>query len=142
MGIFSVSLPVGEPSRAVPFWLDVIAAGVAVAAFSIFFSTPLRMLGWPVVIGMLAHAMRWGALKAGAGVTTGAWVACLLAGGIFAPEDRQQIDRRNSGEQTFGRFEPCVGSRHAQQGNLREDDLFGTLIRTLRWFRSLLWRWC
>jgi len=89
MGIFSVSLPVGEPGRAVPFWLDVIAAGVAVAAFSIFFSTPLRMLGWPVVIGMLAHAMRWGALKAGAGVTTGALVACLLAGGILAPVARR-----------------------------------------------------
>jgi len=44
-GILSVSLPVGEPGRAVPLWLDVIAAGVAVAAFSVFFSTPLRMLG-------------------------------------------------------------------------------------------------
>src|SRR6266568_8992793 len=62
MAILSVSLPVGEPGRAVPLWLDVIAAGVAVAAFSVFFSTPLRMLGWPVAIGMLAHAVRWGAL--------------------------------------------------------------------------------
>src|SRR6266446_3307499 len=74
MGILSVSLPVGEPGRAVPLWLDAIAAGVAVAAFSVFFSTPLRMLGWPVAIGMLAHAVRWGALKAGAGVATGALV--------------------------------------------------------------------
>jgi uncharacterized membrane protein YjjP (DUF1212 family) len=88
MGILSVSLPVGEPGRAVPLWLDVIAAGVAVAAFSIFFSTPLRMLGWPVAIGMLAHAVRWGALKAGAGVATGALVACLLAGVILAPVAR------------------------------------------------------
>src|SRR5947209_2536898 len=45
MAILSVSLPVGEPGRAVPLWLDVIAAGVAIAAFSVFFSTPLRMLG-------------------------------------------------------------------------------------------------
>jgi uncharacterized membrane protein YjjP (DUF1212 family) len=89
MGLFSVSLPVGEPGRAVPLWLDVIAAGVAVAAFSVFFSTPLRMLGWPVAIGMLAHAVRWGALEAGAGVATGALVACLLAGGILAPVARR-----------------------------------------------------
>jgi uncharacterized membrane protein YjjP (DUF1212 family) len=89
MAIFSVSLPVGEPGRAVPLWLDVIAAGVAVAAFSVFFSTPLRMLGWPVAIGMLAHAVRWGALKAGAGVATGALVACLLVGGILAPVARR-----------------------------------------------------
>src|SRR6266568_1874783 len=89
MAILSVSLPVGEPGRAVPLWLDVIAAGVAVAAFSVFFSTPLRMLGWPVAIGMLAHAVRWGALKAGAGVATGALVACLLVGGILAPVARR-----------------------------------------------------
>jgi len=89
MGILSVSLPVGEPGRTVPLWLDVIAAGVAVAAFSVFFSTPLRMLGWPVAIGMLAHAVRWGALKAGAGVATGALVACLLVGGILAPVARR-----------------------------------------------------
>jgi len=89
MGSLSVSLPVGEPGRTVPLWLDVIAAGVAVAAFSVFFSTPLRMLGWPVAIGMLAHAVRWSALKAGAGVATGALVACLLAGGILAPVARR-----------------------------------------------------
>jgi uncharacterized membrane protein YjjP (DUF1212 family) len=89
MGLLSVSLPVGEPGRAVPFWLDVIAAGVAVAAFSIFFSTPFRMLGWPVAIGMLAHALRWGALKAGAGVATGALVACLSVGLILTPIARR-----------------------------------------------------
>jgi uncharacterized membrane protein YjjB (DUF3815 family) len=89
MGLLSVSLPVGEPGLAVPFWLDVIAAGVAVAAFSVYFSTPLRMFGWPVAIGMLAHAMRWGALKAGAGVATGALVACLSVGLILAPVARR-----------------------------------------------------
>src|SRR6266478_5838245 len=89
VGILSVSLPVGEPGRAVPLWLDVIAAGVAVVAFSVFFSTPLRMLGWPVAIGMLAHALRWWTLEAGAGVATGALVACLLVGGILAPVARR-----------------------------------------------------
>ena len=63
LGLLGVSLPVGEPGRPVPLWLDVIAAGVAVAAYSIFFSMPLRMLGWPVAIGMLAHALRWWTLS-------------------------------------------------------------------------------
>ncbi len=48
LGILGVTLPVDGPGRVVPLWLDVISAGVAVAAYSIFFSTPLRMLGyWP-----------------------------------------------------------------------------------------------
>src|SRR6266852_3450213 len=89
LGVLGVSLPVDAPGRPVPLWLDVIAAGVAVAAYSIFFSTPLRMLGWPAAVGMLAHAVRWGALKAGAGVATGALVACLLVGGILAPVARR-----------------------------------------------------
>jgi uncharacterized membrane protein YjjB (DUF3815 family) len=70
-------------------WLDVVAAGVAVAAFSIFFSTPLRMLGWPVAVGMLAHALRWWTLSVGAGVATGALVACLAVGLVLTPVARR-----------------------------------------------------
>ena len=66
-------------------------AGVAVAAYSIFFSTPLRMLGWPVAAGMLAHGLRWWILAAtGADVAVGAFVACLLAGVILAPVARRR----------------------------------------------------
>jgi uncharacterized membrane protein YjjP (DUF1212 family) len=89
LGLLGVSLPAGEPGRTVPLWLDVLAAGVAVAAYSVFFSTPLRMLGWPVAVGMLAHALRWLTLSAGAGVATGAFVACLLAGLILTPIARR-----------------------------------------------------
>jgi len=89
MGLLTISLPVGGPARAVPLWLDVIAAGVAVAAYSVFFSTPLRMLAWPVAVGMLAHAVRWGTLKAGAGAAGGALVACLLVGLILTPVARR-----------------------------------------------------
>src|SRR5262249_57506795 len=70
--LLGVPLPIDPPGRSVPLWLDVIAAGVAVAAYSVFFSTPLTMLPWPVAVGMLAHALRWLALSVfGFGVTTG-----------------------------------------------------------------------
>jgi uncharacterized membrane protein YjjB (DUF3815 family) len=85
LGLLGVSLPVDEPGRAVPLWLDILAAGVAVAAFSIFFSMPLRMLGWPVAIGMIAHALRWWTLSRGGGATIGAFVACLVAGLVLTP---------------------------------------------------------
>ena len=90
LSLLKVSLPVDSPGRAVPLWLDVIAAGVAVAAYSIFFSTPLRMLGWPVAVGMLAHAMRWWTLSIGASAATGALVACLLVGLILTPVARRR----------------------------------------------------
>ena len=85
LGLLGVSLPVGEPGRVVPLWLDIVAAGVAVAAFSIFFSMPFRMLGWPVAIGMIAHALRWWTLSLGGSATTGAFVACLVVGLVLTP---------------------------------------------------------
>ena len=89
LGFLRVALPVDEPGRAVALWLDMIAAGVAVAAYSIFFSMPLRMLGWPVAVGMLAHALRWGTLAAGLGAATGAFVACAVVGLILTPVARR-----------------------------------------------------
>src|SRR6202042_2126731 len=38
LALFGISLPVDEAGRAVPLWQDVIAAGIAVTAYSIFFS--------------------------------------------------------------------------------------------------------
>jgi uncharacterized membrane protein YjjB (DUF3815 family) len=85
-----VSLPVDPPGRSVPLWQDVIAAGVAVACYSVFFSTPLNMLSWPVVVGMLAHALRWVALTIfGFGVAGGALVACIVVGLILTPVSRR-----------------------------------------------------
>src|SRR6266849_3555533 len=90
LGVLGVSLPVDALGRSVPLWLDVIAAGVAVAAYSIFFSTPLLMLGWPAAVGMLAHALRWWTLAVvGADAATGAFVACLLVGLVLAPVARR-----------------------------------------------------
>jgi uncharacterized membrane protein YjjB (DUF3815 family) len=88
--LLGVSLPVDQASRAVPLWLDTIAAGIAVAAYSIFFSTPLRMLPWPVAVGMLAHALRWWLLVViGAGAAIGALVACLIVALILTPVARR-----------------------------------------------------
>jgi len=90
LALLGVSLPVDPAGRALPLWQDVIAAGVAVACFSVFFSTPLRMLPWPVVVGMAAHALRWVALAVlGSTAATGAFVACLVAGLILTPVSRR-----------------------------------------------------
>jgi uncharacterized membrane protein YjjP (DUF1212 family) len=90
LSLLSVSLPVDPPGRVVPLWQDVIAAGVAVASYSIFFSTPLKMLPWPVAVGMLAHAARWVALTLlEFGLAAGALVACIIVGLILTPVSRR-----------------------------------------------------
>lgn len=89
LALLGVSLPVDQAGRAVPLWQDVSAAGVVVAAYSVFFSTPPRMFPWPVAVGMLAHAARWGSLNVlGASGVTGAFVACLIVGLILTPVAR------------------------------------------------------
>jgi uncharacterized membrane protein YjjP (DUF1212 family) len=85
LGLLGVSLPVDGPGRDVPLWVDIVAAGVAVAAYSVFYSTPWRMVGWPIAVGMLAHGLRWSTLAHGGGAATGAFVACLVVGLILAP---------------------------------------------------------
>jgi len=88
--LLGVSLPVDPPGRDVPIWEDIVAAGVAVACYSVFFSTPLTMLPWPVAVGMLAHGLRWVTLSVlGFGVTTGALVACIVVGLILTPVSRR-----------------------------------------------------
>jgi uncharacterized membrane protein YjjP (DUF1212 family) len=89
LAVLGVSLPVDEAGKIVPLWQDTITAGVAVAAYSVFFSTPMHMLAWPIVVGMLAHALRWGALIVlGSGAAIGAFVACLTVGLILTPVAR------------------------------------------------------
>jgi uncharacterized membrane protein YjjP (DUF1212 family) len=90
LGLLGASLPVDAAGREVPLWQDMIAAGVAVFAYSVFFSTPLNMLPWPVAVGMLAHALRWAALTVlGLGATAGALVACAVVGIILTPVSRR-----------------------------------------------------
>ena len=90
LALLGVSLPVDQASRAVPLWFDMIAAGVAVAAYSVFFSTPLHMFAWPVTVGMLAHALRWWLLNVlDSSAAIGALVACLVVGLIITPVARR-----------------------------------------------------
>nr|WP_187435290.1 threonine/serine exporter family protein [Bradyrhizobium cytisi] len=70
----------------VPFLIDVIAAGCAVASFGTFFSMPWRLLAFPIAVGMVAHAARWALISnAGASAPTGALVACMLVGTLTTP---------------------------------------------------------
>ncbi len=90
LALFGVNFP-ADPAdgTVVPLWQDVIAAGVAVAAYSVFFSTPLRMLAWPMAIGMFAHALRWAALtQFGLSAATGAFIACVAVALILTPVSR------------------------------------------------------
>ena len=90
LALLGVSLPVDQPSQAVALWFDMLAAGVAVAAYGIFFSMPSYMLPWPVAVGMLAHALRWWTLtRFGASPAMGAFVACLVVGTILTPVARR-----------------------------------------------------
>jgi len=90
LALLGISLPVDPPGRALPLWHDIVAAGLAVACYSVFFSSPLKMLPWPVAVGTVAHALRWVVLTAlGASAVTGAFVACLIVGLILTPVSRR-----------------------------------------------------
>src|SRR5262252_4510583 len=90
LALLGISLPVDPPGRALPLWHDIVAAGLAVACYSVFFSSPLKMLPWPVAVGTVAHALRWVVLTAlGASAATGAFVACLIVGLIITPVSRR-----------------------------------------------------
>jgi uncharacterized membrane protein YjjP (DUF1212 family) len=88
-----VGLPASGPSLVAPLAYDVVAAGIAVAAFGTFFAMPWRMLAIPILVGMLAHTFRWEAISmAGASVEIGAIVACLAVGVIMTPiADRMRL---------------------------------------------------
>jgi uncharacterized membrane protein YjjP (DUF1212 family) len=90
LALLGVSLPTDPGGRTVLLWEDTVAAGVAVASYGIFFSTPRHMLPWPVAIGMFAHAMRWWSLSVlGFSAWMGAFVACLIVGLILTPVARR-----------------------------------------------------
>ncbi len=91
LSLLRVSLPVDQAGTAVPLWFDVVSAGVAVAAYSIFFSTPAKMMAWPVIVGMIAHGLRWWSIAMlRCSTATGALIACLFVGLILTPVARRR----------------------------------------------------
>jgi uncharacterized membrane protein YjjP (DUF1212 family) len=91
LALLGVSLPVDPAGRAVPLWVDVLAAGVAVFAYSVFYSTPPKMWAWPVTVGMVAHAAHWVAISLlGTGVALGALIACAFVALILTPVSRRR----------------------------------------------------
>lgn len=79
------TLAVTAPSSSAPLLVDVLAAGVAAASYPVYFSMRWRMIGWPVAAGMVAHAVHWFALKAGASLAVAAFASCLLVGALLVP---------------------------------------------------------
>lgn len=90
LGLGGETLPAALPTHTLPFWLDVLCAGIAAASYGVFFSMPLRMIVYPVAVGMLAHAVRWEVIGLLNGSSTaGAGAACLVAGIIMVPIARR-----------------------------------------------------
>ena len=80
------TLSVSGTDMRVPLYADVLAAGVAAASYPVYFSMPYRMIGWPVVAGMAAHAVHWWAMTAWhQSLATAAFLACLLVGVALVP---------------------------------------------------------
>ena len=84
LALAGASFPEAGVVRRVPLALDVLAAGIAVAAYGSFFNMPWHMMGVPVATGMVAHALRWELLQLGVGVPTGAFGAAIVAGAVMA----------------------------------------------------------
>jgi uncharacterized membrane protein YjjP (DUF1212 family) len=93
LALGGVALPVSGPSVPVPLVFDVLAAGVAIAAYGTFFAMPARMLPLPIVVGMAAHGARWAAIAiAGVNVEVAALLACLIVGIVVTPlADRMRL---------------------------------------------------
>lgn len=86
LALLGAPLAVAPVERKIPLIADVLAAGTAVFAYCIFYATPLRMLPWPMAIGVLAHAVHWIAASAlGLPSALGTLLACLLVGTILTP---------------------------------------------------------
>jgi uncharacterized membrane protein YjjB (DUF3815 family) len=86
LALSGTGLPVEPAARSVGLWLDVLAAAVAAASYSVYFAMPYTFIVWPVLVGAAAHTLRWWALTdLGANIAVGAFLACLLVGIVLAP---------------------------------------------------------
>jgi len=80
------TLPLASPTVEVPLLADIAGAAVAAACYPVFFSTPYRLLGWPVAVGMAAHGLHWWLTDVWhAGLPVAALASCLLVGVVLTP---------------------------------------------------------
>jgi uncharacterized membrane protein YjjP (DUF1212 family) len=80
------TLPLSSADVRVALYADVLAAGVAAASYPVYFSMPYRMIGWPVGVGMVAHAAHWWSITNWhASLAVAALVSCLVVGTALAP---------------------------------------------------------
>lgn len=90
LGLGGATLPATVTSPPAPWWLDALLAGLAAAAYCVFFNLPWRLLPYPVLGGMLAHITRWVVLGPLAGSNAlGAGAACLVAATVLGPLARR-----------------------------------------------------
>ena len=84
--LLGVSLPTDPAGRLVPLWQDVIAAGVAVASYSMFFLSSLSATlgGRGRYAGPRFKVVVLNVL--GFGVAIGALVACTVVGLVLTPD--------------------------------------------------------
>ena len=86
LGMGGQTLAVSAAAAHVPLYADVIGGGIAAASYPVYFSMPYRMIGWPVTVGMIAHAVHWWALTVWKlDPAVAAFMSCLLAGVILVP---------------------------------------------------------
>ncbi len=79
-----------SPTPHLRWWQDMACAGVASAAYAVFFSMPYRMLALPVMMGACAHGLRWLCLTSfHLANASAAGIACLLVGVVVEPIARQ-----------------------------------------------------
>lgn len=93
VGLFATgsTLPTTAPGATVPFVADAIPAALAAASYSVYFWLPLRQIGWPVVVGGIAHAVRWLLMvQLDVGIVGADFATCLLVGLILGPVARRR----------------------------------------------------
>ncbi|GJG89087.1 hypothetical protein tb265_42680 [Gemmatimonadetes bacterium T265] len=90
LALGGADLPATAQARPLPVWLDVVCAGVAAGSYGVFFAMPPRLIVYPVLMGMAAHAVRWCAISGlGWSNATGAGLACLTVGVVMVPVARR-----------------------------------------------------
>ncbi len=83
--VADIDLPTTSSPVTVPWLYDVIAAGIAVAAYGTFFNMSWRMLPVPIIVGMTAHGAHWLLLDWGTSIASASLAACFIVGVLISP---------------------------------------------------------